>query len=233
MRIGAAQYTGVVAAPAPFLFDLDGTIADTLADITATTNHVRQRHGLGPLGPAEVRALVGDGAKSLVRRALAPVLPPEGVDHDRAVDAAFDDYVAHHDHQCTVHASLFAGVRAHLDGLRSHGHRLAIVTNKAFRFARPIVAHLGLDDVVDVVIGGDTLPRKKPDPAPLLAALERLGGRTNGATMVGDGLQDLRAGKAAGLRTIACLFGYGDPASLRHEGADAYWSAFGTVSGTA
>ncbi len=233
MRIGAAQYTEALAPPASFLFDLDGTVADTLADIAATTNHVRQRHGLAPLGLAEVRALVGDGARSLVQRALAPVLPPAGPDHDRAVDAAFADYVAHHDRQCTVHASLFAGARTHLEALRSQGHRLAIVTNKPFRFARPIVSHLGLDDVVEVVIGGDTLPRKKPDPAPLFAALERLGGSASSATMVGDGLQDLRAGRAAGLRTIACLFGYGDPAALRREGADAYWSAFGTVSGTA
>ena len=78
----------------------------------------------------------------------------------------------------------------------------------------------------DVVIGGDTLPTRKPDPAMLRHAAERLGADAATTTMIGDGLQDLRAGKAFGARTIGCLFGYGDPAKLRAEGADVFWGAF-------
>lgn len=229
----ATEYTvAPVAPPLPFLFDLDGTLADTLADIVASCNHVRGTHGLPALAVAEVKALVGDGARSLVQRAIAPLLPPPGADHERALDAAFADYVSHHERQCTVHAKLYPGVLAHLQALHERGHPLAVVTNKPLRFARPIVEHLGLGTMMPVVVGGDTLPLKKPDPAPLRHALRLLGCERDAGTMVGDGIQDLRAGRALGLRTIACLFGYGDPMALRAFGADGYWTAF-PVSGTA
>ncbi|HZN39649.1 MAG TPA: HAD-IA family hydrolase [Planctomycetota bacterium] len=226
-----------MSSPSPFLFDLDGTIADTLADIAASTNHVRGHNGLPPLPETAVQAFVGDGARTLLQRALADVLPDEPAARERAIDAAFAIYVAHHGHQCTVHVRLFPGVREHLANLHERGHGLAMVTNKPERFAVSIVRHLGLPDLLRVVIGGDTLPQKKPDPAPLQHALRRLGWTQDTGTMVGDGVQDLRAAKALGLQTIACLFGYGDPLRLRAEGADRYWQAFGVpapgFSGTA
>jgi phosphoglycolate phosphatase len=104
------------------------------------------------------------------------------------------------------------------------------VTNKPARFAAPILRALGVERLLPVVVGGDTLPQRKPDPAPILHALRQLGGEAGEATMVGDGVQDLRAGKAAGLRTIGCLYGYGEPAALRAEGADGWWSAFGVAA---
>lgn len=211
----------------PFLFDLDGTLADTLADIAASTNHVRTANGLPPLPDAVVRTFVGDGARTLLARALHDVLPPDGASRDRALDAAFAAYAEHHQVQCTGHATLYPGALAHLRALHERGHRLAVVTNKPERFAVPLCAHLGLGELVQVVLGGDSLPVKKPDPAPLHEALRRLGHRGPGATMVGDGVQDLRAGKAAGCSTIACLFGFGEPTKLRAEGADHYWRAFG------
>lgn len=216
--------------PAPFLFDLDGTLADTLADIAASTNHVRARHGLPALPDATVRTFVGDGARTLLRRALQPVLAA-GEAAERQIDAAFARYAEHHAAQCTVHARLYPGVRTVLEQLAARGHRLAVVTNKPERFAVPIVRHLGLADLLPVVVGGDTLPQKKPDPAPLRFALAQLGANEHdrGATMVGDGVQDLRAGKAAGLRTIACLFGFGEPRALRQEGADGFWRGFGVA----
>jgi len=216
---------------APFLFDLDGTLADTLPDIAASVNHVRSRHSLAPLALAVVRNFVGDGARTLVARALAEVLPDGAVARERALDLAFAEYGTHHGTQCTVHAKWFPGVREHLELLRARGHGLAVVTNKPERFARAIVQHLGAADVFGALVGGDTLPQKKPDPAPVRHALALLGWRGGGATIVGDGVQDLRAGKAAGVRTIACLFGYGSPAKLKEEGADEYWSAFGVVAG--
>ncbi len=232
------QYTDVVSPPPPFLFDLDGTLADTLADLAASTNHVRGLHDLPPVGTDAVRSYVGDGARTLLQRALDSVLPTAAAARQRALDQAFASYVAHHDRQCTVHAQTFPGVREHLEALHAAGHPLAVVTNKPLRFAVPIVQHLRLQDLLPVVVGGDTLPQKKPDPAPLHHALQQLGAEPGGGTMVGDGLQDLRAAKAAGLHAIGCLFGYGDPAALLRERADGYWRAFGQpvavddVSGT-
>lgn len=215
-------------AKLPFLFDLDGTIAHTLADIAASCNHVRALHGLRPLADAEVRPLIGDGARELVRRALD--LPSGDGPVDGVVDAALAAYRAHHETQCTVHVTLFPGVRDGLAAFARSGHPLAVVTNKPERFARRIVAHLGLAELLPVVVGGDTLARQKPDPAPLRRALRDLGVAEDAGTMVGDGEQDLRAAKACGLRAIACLYGYRDAAVLRREGADAYWSAFGIAA---
>ena len=214
--------------PPPFLFDLDGTLADSLPDIAASTNHVRAAHGLPALAETAVRSFVGDGARALLARALAEVLPPPGPAHERALDAAFAEYGEHHQVQCTALARLYPGAGEHLESLRARGHALAVVTNKPARFAVPLVAHLGIARLFGIVVGGDTLPQKKPDPAPLVHALRALGSAVGGpGTMVGDGVQDLRAGRAAGLRTIACLFGYGDPTRLRAERADSYWRAFG------
>jgi phosphoglycolate phosphatase len=216
-----------VFSPAPFLFDLDGTLADTLPDIAASCNHVRARFGLPPSPLAAVRGFVGDGARALLRRALADVLPADDGAAGRALDDAFAAYVAHHDGQCVVHARLYPGALALLQTLRERGHPLAVVTNKPARFCAPILRALGVERLLPVVVAGDTLPQRKPDPAPIRHALEQLGAGPLGATMVGDGVQDLRAGKAAGVRTIGCLFGYGDPAALRAEGAHGYWRAFG------
>ena len=215
--------------PPPFLFDLDGTLADTLEDIAASTNHLRQQHGLPPASLEAVRSFVGDGARQLLRAALHEVLPTAPLALEAALDTAFAAYAEHHREQCTRTVQLYPGVREHLERLRREGHALAVVTNKPERFAVPIVRHLSLHELLPVVVGGDTLPVRKPDPAPLRHALQQLG-YTEAAgrpTMVGDGVQDLRAGKALGGRTIACLFGFGDQKRLMAEGADQFWRAFG------
>lgn len=217
----------MATAPA-FLFDLDGTLADTLADIAESANEVRRRHDLPPVGEDVVRAWVGDGARALLRRALAEVLRNEAETAVEArLDAAFAEYAEHHAGQCTRLVRPYPGVREHLEELAAAGHPLAVVTNKPARFAVPIVEHLGLAGLLPVVVGGDSAPARKPDPAPLRFALERLGAAPAGAVMVGDGIQDLRAGRALGLRTIACLFGFTAEDRLRREGADVYWSRFG------
>jgi len=107
------------------------------------------------------------------------------------------------------------------------GHPLAIVTNKPERFVLRITAHLDLDRFFPVIVSGDTLARRKPDPDQIHHALDRLDAAGRGGTMIGDGETDLRAGKAAGLRTIGCLYGYRPAAALRAEGADEFWTAFG------
>jgi phosphoglycolate phosphatase len=224
--MGRASIQTPVTAPRTFLFDLDGTLAQTLADIAASTNHVRQVHELPPASLAEVGNFVGDGARTLLARALAERLPP-GAERERRLDAAFASYVEHHQQQCLREVTLYPGVREFLLTQHAAGAAMAVVTNKPERFAVPIVAHLGLAELLPVVVGGDTLPVRKPDPAPLRLALERLGRPPQGAVMVGDGVQDLRAGKALGVRTIACLFGFTAPERLAAEGADESWHRFG------
>lgn len=211
---------------AAFLFDLDGTLADTLGDIAATTNHVRALHGLHALTRDEVRSMIGDGARVLLGRALAHgrnETIPAGIDIDAAVRA----YRTHHLGQCTATAVLYPGVRRHLERLREDGHPLAVVTNKPEEYARLVVRHLGLEGLFPVLVGGDSLAQRKPHPLPVLHALDALGVEPAAATMVGDGENDVRSGKAAGTRTVAVLYGYGNEQALRAERADAYWRAFG------
>jgi phosphoglycolate phosphatase len=126
----------------------------------------------------------------------------------------------------------YPGVLDQLAAWRAAGRPLALVTNKPRLFAERILDHVGLAPLLDACVFGDTLPQRKPDPAPLREALRLLGFAADrpppaAGTMVGDGVQDLRAGKAAGLRTAAVLFGFHPEERLRAEGADEYWRAFG------
>ena len=213
--------------PHPLLFDLDGTLADTIADIAASTNHVRQIHGLAPHDQATIGGFIGHGAGALLRRALPELgLPAE----DPHWPEVYRQYAEHHEDQCAGTVTLYDGVEAGLERWLRAGHAMAIVTNKPERFARRISTHLALDRFFPVIIGGDTLPRRKPDPDPVHRALQLLGATGQGGTMIGDGETDIRAGKAAGLRTIGCLYGYRPAERLRAENADEYWSAFGQIA---
>lgn len=217
-----------VPNPGVLLFDLDGTLVDSLADIAASVDWVRARHGLPELGPQRVRAMIGDGLAELLHRAL-----PDLDDGARA--AAEHTYRDHHWQQCVTLVRPYPGVEAALAQWSADGVAMAVVTNKPTRFAERILAHLGLADWLPVVVGADVVGRK-PSPEPCREALRRLGrdaddpAASADAAMVGDGVQDLRAGKAAGMGTIAALYGFREPELLRAEGADRYWAAFGVAA---
>lgn len=205
----------------PMLFDLDGTLVDSLPDIAASVDHVRARFELPPLGPEAVRSMVGDGLVKLLERALGDQFPE--------AEVALELYRQHHFDQCIDLVQPFPGVRESLASWQEAGHPLAVVTNKPTRFVHRMLEHMDLLRWFDAVVCGDTLPQKKPHPAPLHEALRLLGHESNGAVMVGDSANDLRAGRAAGLRTVAALYGYGEETELRRIGADDYWVRFGTA----
>lgn len=207
----------------PMLFDLDGTLVDSLPDIAASVNHVRQRFRLPPLEAAAVQGMVGDGLIKLLERALGERFP----EPDRALEL----YREHHWHQCIALVRPFPGVMDCLAAWRTAGHALAVVTNKPTRFVHRILDHLDLARFFDAVVCGDTVSERKPHPAPLHEALRRMDheGTDKSAVMVGDSPNDLRAGRAAGLATVAALYGYGREAELRSIGADDYWVRFGTA----
>ena len=164
---------------------------------------------------AVVRSFVGDGARALLH---ARCVRRPG---RRRADAAFDAYVGHHAEQRTRACRLFDGVAEH--DLVDRGHPIAVVTNKPERFARSVVAHLGLDASPTSSSAG-TRCRPEARPGDALARPRAARRPLGGATMVGDSLQDLVAGKALGARTVACLFGHSAPDALRAEGADEHRS---------
>ncbi|WP_114952587.1 phosphoglycolate phosphatase [Sphingosinicella terrae] len=195
-------------------FDLDGTLVDSASDLAAALNHTLARLGR-PLVPTErVRHLIGHGARALLRRGLAA----SGESPEALVDEGFPiflDYYA--DHLC-VGSRLYPGLQPALERIEACGARLALCTNKPERMARLLLEALGLGSRFAAIVGGDSLPVRKPDPAPLRAAIEASGGGR--AAFVGDSIIDADTARAAGLTFVAVSFGYSDRPAVE-LGADA------------
>ena len=193
------------------LFDLDGTLVDSLGDIATSVNLTRADFGYAPLPRDEITRRVGDGSAALVQETVP--LPPDRL--PEVLERHLANYV---DHMLDTTA-LFPGVAALLDRLRPLP--LAVVTNKLERLAESILQGLGIRSRFDLVIGGDSLPRKKPDPAPLLHVATHWGLTPADLVMVGDGLHDLQAARAAGIPSIGVTWGVASHAQLAAEGANA------------
>jgi len=187
------------------LFDLDGTLADTAPDLGAALNHALATRDLPPIRPVHYRPLVGGGAASLVQAALdwhGLALPPR--EHKRLVAALLDFYRAH----IADRTRLFAHLSTCLRRFRAAGIGLAVVSNKREDLARLVLEKLGAASFFALIVGGDTLAQKKPDPAPIQHALRALGSAPDHAVMIGDSEQDIGAARRAGCAVICVRFGY-------------------------
>lgn len=209
--------------PGVALFDLDGTLVDSAPDLAAAVDQMLEHLGRSPVGTERVRQWVGNGASVLVRRALAGHAdwePPRPKD-----EALFKDALAIFFHAYEQingrHSAVYAGVEDCLTSLRAHGCKLGVVTNKPEQFVAPLLEQMGLEHWFDIRIGGDTLPVKKPDPAPLLHAMEALGGTRGTTVMVGDSAADINAALAAGIPSVAVRYGYNFGQPVDALGADA------------
>lgn len=184
------------------LFDLDGTLIDSAPDLAGAANRLRAAHGLAPLPFDQLRPLVGAGARGMVGAAMG-VSP----DDPRFVPLR-DEFLALYEAHMLDRTQVFAGMPSVLAALEAARVPWGIVTNKAERFALPVVAGLGLCSRAAVLVCGDTTPHAKPHPAPLLEAARRLGVEATACVYVGDDLRDVQAGKAAGMATVAAAWGY-------------------------
>ena len=200
------------------LFDLDGTLADTAADLGAAVNRLRAGRGLPELPTREVRAYASSGARGLLRVGLG--LNPGDPDYEAMRDA----FLAHYAERVCVETRLFPGISQLLAELEARGLKWGIVTNKATRFTALIVAALGI--APDCVVCGDTTPHSKPHPAPLLHAAVQLALEPHACCYVGDDLRDVQAAHAAGMRAIAVLYGYHGV----DNGAPATWNADAVIA---
>jgi 2-phosphoglycolate phosphatase len=197
------------------LFDLDGTLIDSAPDLAGAGNEVRQRRGLPPLPLERFRPMTGAGARGMLSVAL-DIGPGEA-----SYDALREEFLATYEARMTRDTHVFPRVAPVLAALDAAGRPWGIVTNKASRFAAPVVQAMGLAERAGVLVCGDTTARAKPYPDPLLEAARRLGHPPGQCVYVGDDLRDVQAGRAAGMATVAAAWGYlGEGPAIGDWGAD-------------
>jgi len=199
------------------IIDLDGTMVDTLGDFVAALGLTLDELGLSRVDRAFVERTVGKGSEHLLRQTLAEV------GGDAALyDAAWDAYQRHYLVVNGQASELFEGVVEGLRALRGAGLRLACLTNKPLAFARPLLAAKGLDGYFELVFGGDSFARKKPDPLPLLETCRALGTEPARTLMVGDSRNDAEAAHAAGCPLWLVSYGYNHGEPIRRVPAQRY-----------
>ncbi|WP_058555343.1 phosphoglycolate phosphatase [Thiohalocapsa sp. ML1] len=215
--------------PEMVLIDLDGTLVDSVPDLTRSVDAMMAALDRPPRGEAAVRDWVGNGVERLVKRALIGALDgePEPADYERAYPIFLALYAAHNGER----SRLYPGVREGLDALAARGLKLGCVTNKAACFTEPLLAALGVADRFGVIISGDTLPEKKPSPLPLLHAAEHFGVAPAAALMVGDSISDVKAARAAGFPVVCVSYGYNHGQDIREAAPDAVIDALAELDG--
>ncbi len=182
------------------IFDLDGTLVDSKADLCKSVNHVRSEYGLHPVSETVIAGLIGDGAAVLVRRALENKVAEADLAHGLTM---FLDYYREH---MLDESDVYPGVRETLAALNDS--KLAVLTNKPYRFSCRMLEKLGIYDCFEVVYGGNSLSEKKPDPVGIIQILSDTQGSRETTLMVGDSSVDVQTGRNAGVRTCGVTYGY-------------------------
>jgi N-acetyl-D-muramate 6-phosphate phosphatase len=207
--------TAVKITPQCVLFDLDGTLVDTAPDLGLAANLVREELNLPPLPMADYRASASGGARGLLKVALGICPEDEGYAQRK------QRFLVHYRANLSNGSSLFAGVAEMLESLDCAGIRWGVVTNKVSEFSKPLLNDLGLDRRCACIVSGDSTPKPKPAPDPLLLASQQIGVLARDCVYVGDDERDILAGRAARMRTIAAGWGYmGDKPDPRDWAAD-------------
>jgi phosphoglycolate phosphatase len=186
------------------VFDLDGTLLDTAPDLSRAINHMLLRLGRPELEEERITRMIGRGMRVLVERAL---MATRGATKP-LVEEALPMFLEHYEAQIADRTRPYPGAAEALKQLIAQDTRIAICTNKPERLTRKLLALLGWEKYFASVIGGDTTAARKPDPLPLLAAIERAGGGR--AVLIGDSINDTETARAAGLPCVAVTFGYRD-----------------------
>ena len=211
------------------LFDLDGTLIDSVPDLAKALNATLKELGRPIYDEATIRTWIGNGAAMLVKRGLAGKREidrePEEAFFRRAMEIFLERYAA----ALNDATGLYPEVKETLQKLEEQGYRMAIVTNKPSQFVAPILKNLAIESHFDHIVGGEDLPRKKPDPLPLLHSCEVLGYKPEAAVMIGDSSNDILAARAAGIPSVAVAYGYSADRSVRDLGADAVVERFGEI----
>ncbi|MGV6817907.1 MAG: phosphoglycolate phosphatase [Thiotrichales bacterium] len=204
--------------PEMVLIDVDGTLVDSVPDLAFCVNAMMLALNMPERSEADVRNWVGNGVPRLVERALTNDLngTPEPELYEKAYPIFLDLYAEN----TSKRSMLYPGVIEGLDFLKTAGYRIGCVTNKAEQFTHPLLKDLGIFDRFEIIISGDTLPKKKPDPLPLLHAAKSLGASPEKSVMLGDSISDVKASRAAGFKIICMSYGYNHGEDIRNYNPD-------------
>jgi phosphoglycolate phosphatase len=190
------------------MIDLDGTLLDTIPDLAVAANMMLKELGMPVLPESTIRNFVGKGINNLIERTLTNSMDgkPDAALFERALPAYDRSYRAVNG----KHTTIYPGVKEGLDLLRAQGYPLVCVTNKSERFTLPLLDYVSMTDYFVSVVAGDTLPQKKPDPAPLLHACRQLQAAPADMLMIGDSMNDAQAARAAGCPIFCVTYGYNE-----------------------
>lgn len=208
-----------VRKPAMILIDVDGTLVDSVPDLAYCVDAMMSELGYPPRGETQVRDWVGNGVERLVRRALVGALDGEPAEADFA--RAYPLFMELYAGNTSQRSFLYPGVRQGLDMLKDAGYPLGCVTNKAAQFTEPLLRDLGIHDDFSIIISGDSLAKKKPDPEPLLYAARYFGSAPGTSLMIGDSVSDVRAARAAGFQIVCMSYGYNHGEDIHTANPDA------------
>lgn len=209
-------------------FDLDGTLVNTVGDLTVATNTMRKHFGLKPVTENVLANIIGKGYPTTVRKVLA--LDFDDKDYiesiaDEGVRIISQTYKSLNSANSKVYPNVFET----LDILKHKGIRMSVITNKHEEDAKQSLKHLGLIDYFEIIIGGDTTTNYKPQPQPLFFALEKLNIKPDECLMVGDSLNDFLCGKGADIKTILVSYGYHNGVDLKDLDSFAYIDDFAEI----
>nr|VFJ63730.1 MAG: phosphoglycolate phosphatase [Candidatus Kentron sp. FW] len=211
------------------VFDLDGTLIDSVPDLARSADEMLRRIGMEPHGEAKVREWIGNGVERLARRALTCEMDGEP---DEALFArAYPLFLECYERYNGDHSTIYPGVPEALDFFAGQGIPMACVTNKFSRFTGALLRRSGLYERFGMVLSGNSLSRKKPDPMPLLHVAKHFGVAPSDALLVGDSVSDVKAARAAGFRIICVTYGYNHGLDIRTAEPDAVVDSLGELAG--
>ena len=213
--------------PELVLFDLDGTLVDSSPDLAYSADSMLEQLGMPRRGEECIRNWIGNGIERLVKRALTGEMhaEPDAALYKNAMPIFLEIY----EQNACVLSRCYDGVKDSLNYLREHHYRTGCVTNKATRFTNILLQSLGIHDDFDIIISGDTLAKKKPDPMQLLHAAEHFKVSPDRSLMVGDSINDVEAARAAGFQILCVTYGYNLGQDIRATNPDAVVDTLGEL----
>lgn len=214
------------------IFDLDGTLIDSVPDLALSINQMLNVMDMPSYSTDLIRSWVGNGAEVLTKRALSGNININPELDASVVAEALAIFLNFYEKNVCVDTSVYPHVKATLETLHGDGYRLMIVTNKPEQFVRPILEKLGLNNLFEIVVGGDSLPKRKPDPMQLEYVCDKLSVTPSKCLMIGDSKNDIFAATAANMESIGLTYGYNHDEDINTHGASLVLESFADILGS-